>query len=156
MQINDNGERVSTVTESEILGFFGEYRFLSNFEPCNVDIGDGNVYRSSEAAFMAQKTHDVNDKKKIAAMSPSEAKKYGQTVTLRGDWESYRTVAMMKALIAKFSQNPALAEKLLNTRGKYLEETNNWHDMFWGVEDDVGLNMLGHCLMLVRDDILSF
>lgn len=151
-----NGERVSTVTADAILGFFGEYRFLSNFEVCNVDIGDGIVYRSSEAAFMAQKTHNLEDRKKIAGMSPNEAKKFGQTVTLRDDWEHYRVVAMTKALIAKFSQNPHLAEKLLATRGKYLEETNNWNDKFWGVVDGIGLNMLGHCLMLVRDDILSF
>lgn len=148
-----NGQKVSTITATGIYGFFGKYRFLSNFHVCDVDIGDGIIYHSSEAAFMAQKTDDLAARRHISTLSPPDAKKYGQTVILRPDWDHYRVVAMMKALTAKFTQHPELASELLKTIGLYLEETNDWNDRFWGV-DGTGLNMLGHCLMTVRDDIL--
>jgi len=148
-----NGHKMPTVTATGIYGFFGEYRCFSNFHICNIDIGDGIIYRSSEAAFMAQKTDNLDDRRHLASLTPPAAKKYGQTVTLRPDWDYYRVVAMTKALTAKFTQHPDLATELLQTSGLYLEETNDWGDRFWGV-DGTGLNMLGHCLMLVRDDIL--
>ena len=148
-----NGEKISTVTATGIYGFFGKYRFLSNFHVCNIDIGDGIIYRSSEAAFMAQKTDNLDDRRHLASLTPAAAKKFGRTVTLRSDWDHYRIIAMTKALTAKFTQHPELASELLKTMGLYLEETNDWHDQFWGV-DKTGLNMLGHCLMMIRDDIL--
>ena len=149
MKIID-GQRVSTVTDMGIFGFFGEYRYLSNFEPCRVDIGDGIIYHSSEAAFMAQKTDNMDHRRHLATLSPAKAKAFGQTVDLRKDWDQYRVEAMTNAVTAKFTQNPELAKKLLETDNKYLEETNNWGDRFWGVEGGVGKNMLGHVLMEVR------
>ena len=37
-----------------IKGFQGEYRFLSNFYPCQIEF-EGLTYFSSEAAYQAQK-----------------------------------------------------------------------------------------------------
>ena len=145
-----NSQRFPTVTDMGIYGFFGEYRYLSNFEPCQVDIGDGIVYHSSEAAFMAQKTDNMDHRRYLATLTPSKAKAFGQTVDLRKDWDQYRVEAMINAVTAKFTQNSELAKKLLETDNKYLEETNNWGDRFWGVVDGIGKNMLGHVLMEVR------
>ena len=148
-----NGAKLPTVTSTAIYGFFGDYRFLSNFHVCSVDLGEGIIYPSSEAAFMAQKTEDDFEKRQISTMTPSEAKAYGRTLILRSDWEHHRVVAMMRAVTAKFTQHPDLAIKLIDTAGLYLEETNDWGDQFWGV-DGTGLNMLGHTLMFVRDFVL--
>jgi len=53
-------------------------------------------------------------------------------------------------LFAKFSQSKKLSELLLSTGDKYLEETNNWGDEFWGVCNEVGENNLGKILIRVR------
>lgn len=138
------------VTEEGIYGFFMEHRWLSNYEVCKIDMGDF-VYRSSEAAYMAEKTDDLKQKAHLASLSkPHEAKKYGQIVTIKPDWDKTRIGAMANVLIAKFEQNSYLAKKLLETGDKYLEETNWWNDTFWGVCRGVGENNLGKLLMMIR------
>lgn len=149
MQVVD-GFRKPTVTEKGIYGFFGPYRWLSNYENCYVEV-DNIVYSSSEAAYMAQKTLDVDIKKQFSRMSASDAKKFGQTIQLRPDWEAYKVLAMTKCLFSKFYQNDDLRLKLIDTGKLYLEETNDWNDKFWGVCNGEGTNMLGHILMYVRD-----
>lgn len=139
------------VTESEIAGFFREHRWLSNFHLCPVNV-EGLTYPSSEHAFMAQKTLVPSVREHIRFIAePKDAKKFGQTVILRPNWDEYRIIAMTKVLYAKFSQNEDLKILLLETGDKILKETNWWNDRFWG--EDVngnGKSMLGHCLMLVR------
>lgn len=156
-------EGYQIVNDQGIYGFFSEYRFLSNFHLCDVVV-DGILYPSSEHAYLAYKTDDVAVKQKIADLNKaSEAKKMGQEIVLRYDWEYYRVAAMLNCLHIKF-KNRTLAEMLLDTGDKYLEETNWWKDKFWGVykpvdgfqDDGVapgGLNMLGKCLMMVRSDL---
>lgn len=149
-----DGKTYPTVTEDSILGFFGEYRFLSNFHICEVVV-DRVVFNSSEAAYMAQKTLDSGVVYELAALTdPKEAKKLGSEIKLREDWEEYKSAAMLKVLIAKFSQNKYLADKLLLTGNRYLEETNYWGDKYWGVHEGQGKNMLGKLLMDVRDNFL--
>ncbi len=60
---------------------------------------------------------------------------------------------MYRLLRAKFTQNSEIRQKLLDTGSAYLEETNYWHDTFWGVYNGNGENHLGKLLMLVRDEI---
>jgi hypothetical protein len=138
-----------TVNEDSILGFFREYRFLSNFHLCNIDI-NGIIYPSAENAYMSLKTNSLEDKKNFARMTPKEAKSFGKTVTLIEGWSEYRLPAMEMVLEKKFSI-PYLTEMLLSTGDKYLEETNYWRDTFWGVCKDVGENNLGKILMKIRD-----
>lgn len=146
----ENGVTLPTVTHEGIYGFFGDYRFLSNFHVCDVLL-DGICYSSSEAAFMAQKSVDPAIRLQFASMSPKQARAFGQQILLRPDWDSYRVLAMTRALTAKFSNNIDLASILLATGDLYLEETNYWGDKFWGVSGGEGKNMLGHCLMHIRD-----
>ena len=73
---------------------------------------------------------------------------------LRDDWEFYRVAAMLDVLTLKFQQNPDIALLLKNTGNLYLEETNDWNDKFWGADMiGSGLNMLGKCLMIVRNNL---
>lgn len=149
-----DGKTYPTVTEDSILGFFGEYRFLSNFHICEVVV-DGVVFNSSEAAYMAQKTFDLVTILELAVMTdPKEAKRFGGLIELREDWEEYKSAAMLKVLVAKFTQNKELANRLLLTDNRYLEETNYWGDKYWGVHEGQGKNMLGKLLMDVRDNFL--
>lgn len=140
--------RKAIVTDTYIRGFFDEYRFLSNFHVAPLTL-DGIVYPSSEHAYMAMKTDDPQWHARIlAAATPNEAKKLGRIVPLRADWDAYRLAAMLKVLTAKFA-DPVLRRKLLATGERYLEETNDWGDRYWGV-DGTGSNFLGQLLMLVR------
>ncbi len=136
-----------------IKGLFGEFRYLSNFEVCDVEI-DGDMYGSSEAAYMAQKTLDKEVRKlflKSIGITPVEARKLGQTIEVRVDWNDFKLIAMRKAVGDKFLRNKDLQEKLLSTNDKYIEETNHWNDHFWGVCNNFGENNLGKILMALRE-----
>lgn len=140
------------VTDDAIHGFFMEHRCLSNFHEAPLTI-DGITYPSSEHAYMAQKSLNRDVQLEISMIVGSnKAKKFGQNIVLRPDWEYYRVAAMLQVLFRKFEDHD-LAMVLLNTGDKYLEETNWWNDKFWGVCNGKGLNMLGKCLMIVREDL---
>lgn len=132
-----------------ILGFFGEYRFLSNYHLCKCTY-DNIDFISSEHLYMYQKSSDHTYRLAIIhAPTPKEAKRIGSNITLRPDWDSYRMTAMLIALQAKF-KNEAERDMLLATGDAYLEETNTWNDTFWGVCNGKGKNMLGTMLMNIR------
>lgn len=154
MRIID-GKRLTTVTDEAILGFFGEYRFLSNTHMCYVRVC-GRTYPSSEHAYMALKTTDEDERLRIQqVVSPYAAKRLSQEFVLREGWDDIRLVAMRKVVLAKFKQNKDLGQKLLATGTKLLEETNNWGDEFWGVNMQTrkGRNHLGLTLMSVRMEL---
>lgn len=138
--------------------FDGEYAFLSNFYECPVEYG-GLVYKSSEAAFHAQKTLDEAERKQFTILDPSASKKLGRKIILRSDWESVKAKIMYEICYAKFSQNKDLKLKLLVTGDEYLEEGNYWHDNYWGncncekCKDIHGKNILGVILMIIRGEL---
>lgn len=153
MIINGKEQNYIIHDDKNIKGLFGEYRFLSNFEVCDVII-DGELYGSSEAAYMSQKTLDKDVKAlfhKSSGISPLEARNLGQTIVLRDDWNEYKRWAMAIANFSKFHINTDLRKKLISTGDKYIEETNHWGDIFWGVCDNVGENHLGKLLMNIRN-----
>jgi ribA/ribD-fused uncharacterized protein len=135
-----------------INNFRGKYFFLSNFYECEVTF-EGITYQNTEAAFHAQKTLNVEERKKFATLNPSEAKKAGRKLNLRSDWEVIKTRVMYDVCKAKFLQNPELKKKLLETGTEYLEEGNDWGDYFWGTVNGVGENRLGYILMQIRDEL---
>lgn len=138
-------------SDREIKGFFGDYRFLSNFHVCPVFF-DGGMYSSSEAAYMAAKTSDAEIRKLLQAASPKEARALGQKLELRPGWDKLRIPAMFVVVFDKFSRNADIRRKLIDTRDAHLEERNAWGDMFWGVDwkSGAGGNHLGKILMKVR------
>jgi ribA/ribD-fused uncharacterized protein len=138
--------------ESQIKGFFGEYHFLSNFELGDV-IYDGIKYPSSENAYQAAKSLDLEIRKQFVNISPNESKKLGQKIDVRKDWEEVKYGIMYQIVLDKFSRNYELGDLLVETGDKYLEESNHWKDKVWGVCDGVGKNWLGKILMDVRTQI---
>lgn len=126
--------------------------WLSNFFKCPV-IVDGITYPSAENAYQAHKFSETEERIKISLMSPKESKNYPKNKAIRPDWDDVRLNVMYNIVYAKFSQNPALKNMLVNTSGIELIEGNTWGDTFWGVYKGKGENHLGKILMRVRDEL---
>lgn len=132
----------------------GDYRFLSNFWPCDIKLGY-EIYPSVEHAYQALKTTDSGYRDKIrAATTPGKAKRLGRTVPLRPDWEQKKLGVMRGLLHIKFKA-PVLREALLKTYPQTLVKGNTWNDTFWGVCNGVGQNHLGKLLMQLRKELYS-
>ena len=130
--------------------FKGKYFFLSNFYSAPVCY-QGILYQNAEAAFHAQK--DLSRREEFAGLNPSEAKRLGRRVKLRGDWEKIKDDIMFDVVYYKFSQNKELAEQLIGTGDNELVEGNDWNDRYWGVCRGVGKNKLGQILQMVRSEL---
>lgn len=137
----------------EIDWFREEYEFLSNFYPTKVFF-DGITYYNSEAAYQAQKCLNPDEMKSFANLSSDEAKRLGQKIDMRPDWDEVKFNIMEQVVYAKFTQNPTLAQDLLDTGDKNLKEGNYWKDVYWGVDirTGEGENNLGKILMALRND----
>lgn len=132
--------------------FSGENRWLSNFWI------DNELYGLSvEHRYQAAKADNYDDYKLVfSAKTPSEAKRLGQSIKVRPDWEEIKLVLMEQFVRDKFTFNSDLREKLLETRGYLLIEGNTWGDKFYGMCDGEGENHLGKILMKVRDDYFRY
>ncbi len=144
--------RYYEVPRPEIDFFREEYEFLSNFYPTKVSF-DGIAYYNSEAAYQAQKCLRQADKERFAFLSADEAKRLGQKVEVRPDWDDVKFSVMEQVVREKFTQNPTLAQDLLDTGDRILKEGNYWGDLYWGVDLNTGEgeNNLGKILMSLRD-----
>lgn len=130
--------------------FRGDYYFLSNFYPTKVKY-KGLTYENSEAAFQAQKCPERSSE--FCHLVPRSAKSLGFQVELRKDWDDVKIRIMFSILLCKFTQNPDLKEKLINTGDAILIEGNTWGDTYWGACGGTGQNILGRLLMTARKAI---
>ena len=132
--------------------FRGEYRWLSNFHLCDVVL-DGEIFPSTEHAYQAAKTFLPAERRAIRdAETCGQAKRLGQKVSMRPDWDDVKVDIMRDLLRQKF-RHPELREKLLATGRQHLVEGNTWGDVWWGVCEGNGLNHLGWLLMDIREEI---
>ena len=134
---------------NNVKGFFGKFRFLSNFHVAPVTY-EGLDFPSTENAYQAAKTTIPEMREKFLNLTPSEAKKLGQKLEIRSDWEDVKYQVMLDICTEKFTKHSDLREALLETSEMYLEETNHWKDKTWGVCDGEGKNWLGKVLMEIR------
>lgn len=138
-----------------IYGFFGPYRFLSNFHFVDVEL-DGEIYRTTEHAYQAAKTLDLDARRVIQRLShPRDARKAGQNVKIRDGWEQGLKWDTMYDLSCQKYSKGSLMSELIATYPLYLEETNTWGDVYWGVCNGKGQNQLGKILMIVRDELIA-
>jgi|SRR5581483_506528 len=146
-----------------IAGFFGEYRWLSNFWACEVKAKDGTLFHSVEQAYQWAKffpgvIRQGDDRSAREAIllceTPAAAKRTarGLQSTVRTDWDDIKLEVMLRLLRQKFAIS-SLKEKLLATGEEELVEANTWGDVFWGVCNGVGENYLGKLLMQVRNEL---
>lgn len=152
--------------ETRVHGFFGPFRFLSNMYECAMP-GD---FPSLENAYMASRVIDeqgvvfrylrpADAKKILKADIKRKTKKmfmmFDKTVE---EWYARRESVMRLLIADKFSHelNPDLAEKLIETGDRHLQESNYWGDAFWGVDHKIGgLNVLGQLLMERRSFLIN-
>jgi len=133
--------------------FDGEHSFLSNFFECDITF-EGKHYPSVEHAFQAAKTLNETERSIVcAAATPGKAKRLGQGVMLRNNWDAIKDDVMFELLERKFILIENLKEKLILTGDAKLIEGNNWNDTYWGICNGIGQNKLGKLLMKVRDKI---
>lgn len=131
--------------------FKDEYRWLSNFEPCDVQF-DGATYPSVEHAYQAAKTVDLAERESLLTLTAGQAKRQGRKVTMRPDWDDIKLAVMKNLLQQKFAIE-SYKDLLLATGAQEILEGNNWGDVFWGVnlQNNKGANQLGRLIMSIRD-----
>ncbi len=133
---------------------------------------DGVTYSSAEQYMMAEKARFFGDeetvKKIMQTAIPYEQKKLGRQVKNfnKNKWKAVARDVVYKGNVAKFSQNPHLKEKLMETKGTTLVEASP-HDELWGIglrEDDPraqnrsqwqGRNWLGEVITKVREKFIE-
>ena len=136
--------------EERIHGFFGEYRFLSNYHRCKIEMFKID-FPSTENAYAAAKCLDPSRMKEFSKILPHEAKKLGGLVEMRPDWEKIKYDIMAAVVFQKFLRHKDLRERLMATGDRILEEGNHWGDRNWGMCDGFGENKLGIILMKTRE-----
>lgn len=146
-----------TAPPGAIAGFFGQYRWLSNFATCAVTV-EGTTYPSVEHAYQASKTLDRSLRITIAqAEFPATAKSLGRRLPLRPDWGRIQLPMMLALQRAKYSI-PALGSRLNKTGNRPLIEANYWRDTYWGAHIDgpmlIGANRLGLCIEAIRSELI--
>lgn len=147
-------------------GFRGEYRFLSNFwvAPVTATVrGLTRTFATSEHLYQAYKlecspiTQDEAAEWVDAFMSdsaPGAGKSLGRNIPLNAAlWDEAAVHYMRLTLYLKFTQNPELLTKLVDTADVELIEYNGWGDTTWGVDTRTGegKNRLGKLLMELRE-----
>jgi ribA/ribD-fused uncharacterized protein len=130
-----------------------EYGWMSNFHIAPFTF-DGVSYATVEHAFQSYKTKDEGWRKRIRrADTPREAKRLGRKCPMRKNWDQMKIGLMQRFGQAKFEQHEDLADKLVATGTRRLEEDAHW-DSYWGTGvtggSGNGRNYMGYILMHVR------
>lgn len=141
-------------TDKKVSGFFGTFRFLSNFWPCKIHY-EGLDYPSVENAYQAAK-YPKNQRAEFTMVSAGKSKKMGKVAPGLDvkKWDKGKYEIMAWLVFQKFTMHQTLKEMLLATDDAELIEANHWGDEWWGVnENGEGKNNLGRILMGVRETI---
>lgn len=131
--------------------FVGRFYDLSNFGGRLDWISSEHLYHLCKA-----KPGDWESQLYIlAADSPGEAKRRGNAIPLREDWEKIKYDVMTVVVQVKFAPGTKFAQLLLSTDDRELIEGNYHGDSYWGVDlrQDFGANKLGEILMWWRDQL---
>merc|ERR1711912_43064 len=121
---------------------------------------DGMPFRTTEHAFMAAKTLDLDLRRRIQAFkNAKQAKSFANNrMEHREDWRRVKYQVMEDVVRQKFQQ-PELKEKLLATGSRYIMEGNTWGDGSWGKAfykgELYGYNELGKIIMRIRSELLE-
>ena len=147
-----------------------ENGYLSNWYFSKFTVDD-ITYSSMEQYMMYQKAicfNDIEISEKILSIDDvSKIKRLGREISNYDEnyWNGVRQIIVYEGLIAKFSQNKDLKNKLIETKDCFLAECAV-KDKIWGIglsmsdpnrfNKDLwnGKNLLGYALMKVRDKLL--
>lgn len=146
------------------LAYRGEAAFLSNFHNAPFEL-DEHRFANVEQYYQYKKClrlGHINMAMKILRMSkPLQAKALGDKYddTDSAEWMEDRAQCMLNGTVAKFTQNPALAKKLMNTgeSGLYEATTDKYFgagiglgSKLWTTGNWTGVNAAGKICMNVR------
>jgi ribA/ribD-fused uncharacterized protein len=146
----DDCGKGNIATEKDILGFCGEFDWLSNFYPAKV-ARNGKTFLCAEGAYQAAKFEDKPDiVEKFTKLDGDAAYKLASTLTYDEAAFSKNSVKIMIEIVKSKFSDTNLMKKLKDTGSKNLVEFNWWGNKFWGQSPD-GMNWLGRILMYVRD-----
>lgn len=144
---------------------------FSQWYNCRFSV-DGVEYHTAEQYMMSQKALLFGDTavntEIMQANHPKQFKDLGRKISGFNEkiWNDNKTDIVIRGNYAKFSQNPELKKFLLNTGNRVLVEASPY-DRIWGIgmsADNSGIdnplnwqgeNLLGFCLMEVRDMLLE-
>ena len=144
-----------------------ENGYLSNWYPSRFTANDIS-FSSMEQYMMYKKAECFKDKdtaaKILATDDVAQIKALGRLVANYNEsyWNGVRQIIVFEGLLAKFSQNEDLKERLKSTGNDILAECAV-RDRIWGIglsmkdpdrfETDKwnGQNLLGYALMMVRE-----
>lgn len=150
--------------QDEIIYFYEvdtKYGFLSNFYPAEFQTEEGGnkeVWRTAEHYYHAHKfepSGELYDKIKNTKTAKPYHLAHRHADKVRQDWEQVKETIMQKAIFYKFSQNPDLKQKLLETGDRQLAE-HSMKDYYWAIgADGSGKNRLGKLLMQLREKLDS-
>ena len=108
--------------------FKNEYKWLSNFEPCEIEL-HGIIYQSVESAYQSEKSNNENWKEFCKNNSSRDVKIKSKSIKIRKDWNDVKLKLMENLLIQKFSKEP-FKTLLLETGDENIVEGNFWNDLF--------------------------
>ena len=146
-----------------------ENGYLSNWYPSAFTV-DGMSYSSMEQFMMYRKAICFQDKPVAAEILATDdvarIKALGRKVSNYDEslWNGVRQIVVYEGLLAKFSQNEELKEKLKATGNDILAECAV-KDRIWGIGLSMndpnrlekskwnGQNLLGYALMMVREHL---
>ena len=146
-----------------------ENGYLSNWYLSDFTVGDVK-YTSMEQYMMHQKAVVFGDneiaKQILATDDVADIKQLGRKVSgyIDNVWNGVRQIIIFEGLMAKYSQNPELGEKLKATGNAILAEAAV-NDRIWGIGLSMkdpkrlepkqwnGQNLMGYATMLVRERI---
>lgn len=146
--------------------------FLSNFHACKFTDENGIQFSNTEQYFMYHKAITFGDfdvaKAILTTDNPFEAKSLGRQVRGYDEkvWSEKRYQVFRDANMMKYTQNPDLKKKLLDTGSLILVECNP-NDNIWGIGLSIeqakkthpgnwkGQNLLGIVLMDVRAELAN-
>lgn len=136
--------------------FQGEFRWLSNFAPCQIVL-DQITYPSVEHAYMSAKSDNPEWKIfcSVGNKTAGEVKKASRTIKLVDNWNDTKLSVMQECIKQKFNQEP-YKTKLIDTGNQHIQEGNMWNDKFWGVclKTNKGENNLGKLIMTMRNELI--
>lgn len=160
----------------DVIGFYrvgDQYGEFSNFYKAKMTIpGHTRPYLCMEQWIMHQKAilfQDIIIAYQIMnCTDPAQCKRLGRQVQNFSQpvWDKAVWGVTLMGLNYKFTSDPRLKALLLGTRGNLLAECSP-RDCIWGIGLSVddpraknptqwrGTNLLGQCLMLVRDNLLA-
>lgn len=136
--------------------FKGRFAFLANDYPCVVRWHDGIEFKSAEACLQALKTQDKETRRRLARLvDAADARREGRKIKPDEEWYRNRYEYLRSVLSIKFGEETLMA-KLDDTGDALLLNGNRYGDQEWGIADGKGDNLLGKCLMQVRDENRRF